>query len=782
MSEPKQFKKIFAGAPFFGGGVLALLLVVLLIRGAEAYLISSPGGDLSLWRLQGRGALADVTFVLGAGGLLYFPFIGLYLLRHWLGKAFLLLAVFGLALMHSALLQYFLDTYQLMGSLIFRYDLADMAFVTRSSVDFNYFSTLLLLMPLLVLPLTWLLRLPVRASRVVVVILLLLLLPTLLLPSPIPPREYQSPMEYYQTQSKAAFFIADAIEYFFVAADEGRDFEPFPLLEPWAYPDVLGPFFEKNDTPPNLVFVMVESLGSNLSGPDAYYPSLTPFLDSLARHSLYFPNFLAHSQRTFGLLPSSLASVPLHEEGFTELGERMPPHLSLPAILERNGYYTGFYYGGWAGFTRMKYFLRYQGLDTILAEEHFPDEYHQHQRAQFGFHDEDLFNRYFEWIGEDSLQQPYLHLLLTLSNHEPFEVPQQERYLQMLHALQEDFSGSPAQLRHLKQHPKAYSSLFYLDEQLREFMEQYEGVPGYQNTIFFIFGDHRMNTPTRHMLDFYHVPLIIYSPRLKEAKTIEAVSSQRNLPPSIAAFLHEEYDLKVPETTHWEVGVLDTGSEFRNQQEVLMMRLDKRVKEYLYKDYLLTTDATGKDQLMKLKKGLDVQPLDDEQKLQHLLAKRDSLQALYVYATENWQLIPEDQLLDFLQPEYLSQYPSLQTQQQPLVLAPGQEWYSLIPQKEVEGVKRIVISVSLEVAAGERGDLPLIAFSLKDAAGEIIEWKSVNFDEAPEASLLPFPVRHIQLLDVPQPDSTYIFSVDIWNQAKAHVVLEDISVNAYGLD
>src|SRR5205085_4463090 len=102
--------------------------------------------------------------------------------------------------------------------------------------------------------------------------------------------------------------------------------------------DVLSPLFNKQQAPPNLVFIVVEGLGRAFSNKDAYLGSFTPFLDSLSDKSLYWSNFLSAGGRTFAMLPSVFGSLPYGKNGFTELGDHMPKHVSLFSVLKQNGY------------------------------------------------------------------------------------------------------------------------------------------------------------------------------------------------------------------------------------------------------------------------------------------------------------------------------------------------------------------------------------------------------------------------------------------------------------
>ena len=66
----------------------------------------------------------------------------------------------------------------------------------------------------------------------------------------------------------------------------------YPLLHTNTSKDLLSDYFDFNTSPPNIVFIIMESLSRSYSGKNAYLGSMTPFLDSLSNHGIYFENFI----------------------------------------------------------------------------------------------------------------------------------------------------------------------------------------------------------------------------------------------------------------------------------------------------------------------------------------------------------------------------------------------------------------------------------------------------------------------------------------------------------
>ena len=96
---------------------------------------------------------------------------------------------------------------------------------------------------------------------------------------------------------------------------------------------------------PNIVFIIVESLGGEFAGNGNQWSGFTPFLDSIIEKSLYWKNGLSLSGRTFGIMPSLLGSLPPGRQGFMSEGPVYPDHLTLISILKDQGYHTSHFSG-----------------------------------------------------------------------------------------------------------------------------------------------------------------------------------------------------------------------------------------------------------------------------------------------------------------------------------------------------------------------------------------------------------------------------------------------------
>ena len=346
-------------------------------------------------------------------------------------------------------------------------------------------------------------------------------------------------------------------------------------------PDVLSEYFDLNpDTMPNLVFIITEGLSREFCGPNSKFPSATPFLDSLAAQSLSWLNCMSSSQRTIAVLPTMFGSLPFGNRGFMQ-SSNCPRFYSLPGILKDNGYVTSFFYGGWTCFDDMCYFLKDMGVDHYLPNY---TTYPKEMQNTWGLYDEYLFSEALEEVRLSSLNaqpSPRLDIYLTLSTHDPFDYPDKERYTKIY----TDKLIQYHQQHNIEQFQyEQYASYLYYDDCLRKFFDKASGLPGFNNTIFVITGDHCFNGQSQE-LDKYHVPFVVWSPMLKQPHCFPAMVAHRDVTPSFLALLKHVYNIQSPDIVSWLNTGLDTSSYFRANTFTPQLKNSRKMENMVYKDY-----------------------------------------------------------------------------------------------------------------------------------------------------------------------------------------------------
>src|SRR5437762_2258989 len=419
---------------------------------------------------------------------------------------------------------------------------------------------------------------------------------------PLPARgALQSEFAYDIAANKTAFFIADSLarlrpSHVVTGRSPGavaqfRYLDPqYPFLRGEDTPDVLGGYFnfEPGAPPPNIVFLGVEGLGRAFSGPNAYLGSFTPFLDELAGKSLYFENFLSSQGRTFASLPSILGSLPFGDQGFNSFGSRMPKSLTLLSILKRSGYRTRFFCGTRLDFDHQGDFLEQQDIDLMVGIGDYDASYYRLPGSDWGYADKEILRKALLTERDDS-GRPYVDYVQTISTHPRYAVPGQEEYLRLFEDRMRELHFSEAEKANHRQYREVYSTILYTDAALRSYFEEQSKLPGYRNTIFIVTGDHRLaEIPPSTRIDRYHVPLIIFSPRLSHPGRIQSISSHLDIAPTLLALLRHHFGIGTPDDVTWVGSGLDMEPSLRNIHRYPIKRtitsLDQYVSGMLFLD------------------------------------------------------------------------------------------------------------------------------------------------------------------------------------------------------
>lgn len=418
----------------------------------------------------------------------------------------------------------------------------------------------------------------------------------------------------------------------------------YPFYRKATDPDVLAPFFEKTSDglPPNLVFIVVEGLGRRLTGVSSPALSFTPFIDSLASAGLFWPNCFSTSERTFGVLPSVFASAPHGRLGFTATLSYLPRHHSLLRDLKRNGYTTSFFYGGDASFDRYDYFMEENQTDFQFVPNLSIQDSTQYalfaNNNRWGLDDGPLFEGAILHKRHDTVaKRPFSDVYLTLTTHEPFLFDGIEPFKQRVVALLEQTEGvSEKERENVLKNKNVYACYLYMDQCLKALFAYYASRPDFDNTLFVITGDHRMaQVPQAVPLRKYNVPLVIYSPLIKQPKTMNAVVSHLDITPSINAYLHANYPYQIDEHCHWLGTSFDTVSAFQNTRRLAFMLNNRDVVDYMSGNYYISNNT-----LAKFYENMSATVVSDGQLYNCLKNELDNFQVLSRFVVQFDRLEP----------------------------------------------------------------------------------------------------------------------------------------------
>lgn len=610
------------------------------------FFITSTNGmeQANLGTSLGYKLLNDFWTGLGIG-LLFFPlYLLFYFIKNSVGNIIIKMLFILIVIGQFALVKYNLTTHVNLGTDILGYSLDDMSTTVAVSESFSFmyffpfimFSMLFLGINYTFNKLTN--ELQIFASAIILVIVF-----------------GSSKLIFSEAsetiyQNKLSFLVSDIYR----SQKEKSILNAYNLSERNDYPqlksfqdskDVLSPFFNIQEEKPNIVIIMVEGLGSEFVEKNNY-AGFTPFLDSLISKSLYWENFVSNTGRTFGGIPSLLGSLPYGENGFLELNP-LPSHFSLISILKANEYSTSFYAGHQTSFDRLINFLEYNEIDQVINENNFGPGYVKtlanSKEFSWGYPDSEIYKKTLSEL--NGKKMPRLDIIMTLTNHEPFEFPLKNSYLAKVDSLINSKQIFKVEKQEITAYKDIFASLLYTDKSLENFIQEYAKRPEYNNTIFIITGDHRLiPIVQKDKLCRFHVPLIIFSPMLKEPVKFKSISSHWDVTPSLLSFLMNNYKFNKLKETSWMSQGLDTAKQFRNIHKIPLMRYKGAINDYIYKDYFY---ADG--ELYKIDESFGTNKVNEPELLKIVSDSLLEFKKLNAYITQKNKFFP-DSLNIYTQP------------------------------------------------------------------------------------------------------------------------------------
>ncbi|HLW29545.1 MAG TPA: sulfatase-like hydrolase/transferase [Brumimicrobium sp.] len=398
---------------------------------------------------------------------------------------------------------------------------------------------------------------------------------------------------YNSNRSKLNSLKPEDIEFYQNTINPQLKNSKYPLYHSINKDNTLGPYFNLKNTPPNIVFLVVESLSSSFSGPNADEISYTPFLDSLALKSLYFDNSLATSERSFAVLPSMLGSLPHGKNGYTNNTVGYPNNESLATWLFNNGYIGDFHFGGYARFDYMDLFMNNQGFKNIYDRKEYNYEGTGLKTSidsiPFGVPDKLFLRNVIEKNNQRKTNVPYIDVYLTLSMHYPYIIDNHEKYYAKVKKTIEQANVNESIKRKHKKYVAEFATFLYTDDALRWYFNERKKSKEHQNTIYIILGDHMMGEVAQSSpIEKYRSALMIYSPLLNSVKIIKGTNSHLDIAPSLHNLLYEKYNFPALESVSWLGQPFDTSSTFQNNRNVLFMLNNREVKDMLHNEYYLS--------------------------------------------------------------------------------------------------------------------------------------------------------------------------------------------------
>lgn len=258
----------------------------------------------------------------------------------------------------------------------------------------------------------------------------------------------------------------------------------------------------------NVVVIILESFAREYIGafnnpkPSADYKSYTPFIDSLAGHSLIFTNAHTNGYKSIHAMPAVLAGIPSFKDAYTSSPFSNTESESLISVLKGLGYQTTFFHGapngsmGFLGYSNILGFDHYKGMTEYNNPKDFD--------GTWGIWDE----KFMQYMNREITngKKPFFASIFTVSSHDPFRVPK-------------EYEGK---------FPKGYVPIHqcigYSDHALREFFRSAAKEEWFKNTLFVITADHcnQIHEPEYFKaINRVAVPILLYDPSNNDLQGVD---------------------------------------------------------------------------------------------------------------------------------------------------------------------------------------------------------------------------------------------------------------------
>ena len=302
---------------------------------------------------------------------------------------------------------------------------------------------------------------------------------------------------------------------------------------------------------PNVVLFLVESFGRSTGDERVGGEPVAPEFQRLKGEGVYFDNLFANSFRTdrgtVAVLSGFPAQTKMSVMKLPVKSQRLP---SIARSLRREGYATSFYYGGDLNFTNTASYLYGTGFDRLTWQK---DLHFDAPTSKWGYADDVVIDAFTDHVlAEAASQRPFFAAMLTLSSHEPFDVPFAKFDDPMLNAMA------------------------FTDASLGRFVERVRQTPVWNDLLVILIADHAYPYPygiansdaLRH-----RIPMLWLGGAVRRPAVVETYGSQSDLAATLLAqlgiahgdflFSRDLFDPARPKFGYWcfnnGFGVADAG-------------------------------------------------------------------------------------------------------------------------------------------------------------------------------------------------------------------------------
>ena len=333
-------------------------------------------------------------------------------------------------------------------------------------------------------------------------------------------------------------------------------------------PDTLNP------EPPNVVLVIMESMTAARLSHFGSKKNLTPFLDSITDKGYLFENIYSSGMFTRCGIFSTLYSYPQIYKQFPMRYGSGIYYNGMASALKKNGYNTTFFTTHDGNVDHINYFMLNNGFDEVISQNSYPPE---KIISSAGVPDDFMFEFAMPVLKQrNEEKQPFFAVFLTATNHPPFIIP--------------DYFAS-------SQNDNSEKAVEYADWALNKFMNMAAQQTWFDNTLFIFIADHGRRIDDNVLysmpLNYYHVPLIMYAPKIiKQPKILNCIGGQIDIFPTAMHLLNLPYSNNT-------LGI----NLFTEQRPFIYFSVDNKYGVISDSLYLIVTKNSDTDELYRYRNG-----------------------------------------------------------------------------------------------------------------------------------------------------------------------------------
>ncbi|GAB3795534.1 LTA synthase family protein [Virgibacillus kimchii] len=290
----------------------------------------------------------------------------------------------------------------------------------------------------------------------------------------------------------------------------------------------------------NVIFIWAESIQSFVIDNDVYGQEITPFLNSLVEDedTYYFENFYHQTEQgktsdSEFIVENSLYPLSRGAAFFTHAQNE---YHGLTEMVKEKDYHSAVFHANNKSFWNRDQMYDSIGVDHFYGEEAY--EISDENSVGWGLKDKPFFEQSMKYL--QSMEEPYFAKFITLTNHFPFELGEEDRSI-------EPYDSNSNTLNNF------FPTVRYMDESIELFFDQLKDTGIYDDSIIIIMGDHdgisaNHNRSMAQYLDkeeitpydyvqLQRVPFFIHIPGHGEGEIKSEIAGQIDVKPTLLHML-----------------------------------------------------------------------------------------------------------------------------------------------------------------------------------------------------------------------------------------------------